>query len=345
MFKSGYRTRRATDAGKFVRTETAEEKEPGRSSTAHNFSMEVAKETKRKANETLMVDENDEKISINFGLYWRFYSKYYGFWFMVCSQLSLILFTAAKILNDYLVGSWASSADQHSRFWYYCIASVIFILAMTLGVYGRVGSCQLFTWRAAKILHAEMIDKIVLAPVNLYFDITPVGRVLNKFSKDLNAIETQQGWLIGMILSMVYLLMQVFAVAIYAVPWIAVVVPVVAMISYVLVRAVTNALRETVRLTNTTKSPLLSYLGETINGASTIRAFGMNQRFIKGNNKLLNDNILANQMMAGVAGWFAIKVDLIALLIMSVVSFVCVLCRGFTDPIVLSMLLSYVLTI
>ena len=257
----------------------------------------------------------------------------------------MILFTAAKILNDYLVGNWALSADQHSRFWYYCIASTIFILAMTLGVYGRVGSCQLFTWRASKILHAEMVDKIVLAPVNLYFDITPVGRVLNKFSKDLNAIETQQGWLIGMILSMIYLLMQVFAVAIYAVPWIAVIIPIVAIISYFLVRKVTNALRETVRLTNTTKSPLLSYLGETINGSSTIRAFGMNQKFIKGNNKLLNDNILANQMMAGVAGWFAIKVDLIALLIMSAVSFVCVLCRSFTDPIVLSMLLSYVLTI
>ena len=36
-----------------------------------------------------------------------------------------------------------------------------------------------------------MINRTVLAPVNLYFDITPVGRILNKFSKDLNAIETQ----------------------------------------------------------------------------------------------------------------------------------------------------------
>ena len=66
-----------------------------------------------------------------------------------------------------------------------------------------------------------------------------------------------------------------FVVAIYAVPWIAIIIPIVLVISYYLVKKVTNALRETVRLTNTTKSPLLSYLGETCNGLSTIRAFGM----------------------------------------------------------------------
>jgi len=28
------------------------------------------------------------------------------------------------------------------------------------------------------------------APVNLYYDVTPIGRILNKFSKDLNDTET-----------------------------------------------------------------------------------------------------------------------------------------------------------
>ena len=50
-------------------------------------------------------------------------------------------------------------------------------------------------------------------------------------------------------------------------------------------------------------------------------------------------------MMAGVAGWFAIKVDMIAVLIMSVVTLACVLGRNIADPIILSMLLSYTLTI
>jgi ABC-type multidrug transport system fused ATPase/permease subunit len=54
----------------------------------------------------------------------------------------------------------------------------------------RAAVFQLFTYRAAKILHSQMINKLMKAPINLYFDVTPIGRILNKFSKDLNAIET-----------------------------------------------------------------------------------------------------------------------------------------------------------
>jgi ABC-type multidrug transport system fused ATPase/permease subunit len=44
-------------------------------------------------------------------------------------------------------------------------------------------------WVATRQLHSDMIGKVLEAPVNLYFDVTPVGRILNKFSKDLNQIE------------------------------------------------------------------------------------------------------------------------------------------------------------
>jgi len=33
-----------------------------------------------------------------------------------------------------------------------------------------------------------MIEKIGNAPINLFFDVTPIGRVLNKFSADLNEL-------------------------------------------------------------------------------------------------------------------------------------------------------------
>ena len=44
--------------------------------------------------------------------------------------------------------------------------------------------------RAGRLIHENMVDKILQAPVNLYFDVTPIGRILNKFSKDLNGLET-----------------------------------------------------------------------------------------------------------------------------------------------------------
>lgn len=54
-----------------------------------------------------------------------------------------------------------------------------------------------FCWHAGKLLHTEMITRILNAPVNLYFDVTPIGKSLNKFSKDLNQLEDGLGYQVG----------------------------------------------------------------------------------------------------------------------------------------------------
>jgi hypothetical protein len=67
--------------------------------------------------------------------------------------------------------------------------------------------------------------------------------------------------------------MKVFIVSIYAFPYIGFLIPVIVILSYLLVKKSTNALRETALLINKTRSPLLSYFEETITGSTTIRAF------------------------------------------------------------------------
>jgi ABC-type multidrug transport system fused ATPase/permease subunit len=129
------------------------------------------------------------------------------------------------------------------------------------------------------------------------------------------------------------------------VKWIGAVLPLLLVISTILISRASNALKETVRLFSTTNSPILSYFGETINGTSTIRAYERQQDFIDGFHKLLNDNILASQMRAGVTGWFTIKVDMMAISLMFLMTMICVLCRDFTNPVILAILLSYTMTI
>ena len=98
--------------------------------------------------------------------------------------------TCAKFTSDYLYGYWATSPDQFSSFWFFFFMCLGASTSQIIGLYGRVCTAQLFTWRAGKKLHNQMIERVLKAPVNLYFDVTPIGRILNKFSKDLNATET-----------------------------------------------------------------------------------------------------------------------------------------------------------
>ena len=52
-----------------------------------------------------------------------------------------------------------------------CFISLVAIFRMNLKV--------------SKVLHKIMINSVMKAPINLFFDITPTGNILTKFSSDL----------------------------------------------------------------------------------------------------------------------------------------------------------------
>lgn len=44
-------------------------------------------------------------------------------------------------------------------------------------------------WRAAKLIHANLLDKVLKAPLH-FFEVTPLGRILARFSKDVDVLDT-----------------------------------------------------------------------------------------------------------------------------------------------------------
>lgn len=77
-----------------------------------------------------------------------------------------------------------------------------------------------------------MIKKVGNAPINKYFDITPIGRVLNKFSSDLNDLSSMFGMLYGAELSMFYSLTQVVIVAAIALIYFTFIFPLLIVVSF-----------------------------------------------------------------------------------------------------------------
>ncbi len=118
-----------------------------------------------------------------------------------------------------------------------------------------------------------MIQTFSKAPINLFFDCTPIGRILNKFSRDLSTLETEQYWQTRGIVDHIYDMSSTFIVGIIAFPWIGIGIPFFILFAHLILSYSTRALRETTRLTATSNSPVISYVGESVSGSSTIRAF------------------------------------------------------------------------
>jgi len=56
-------------------------------------------------------------------------------------------------------------------------------------IFARVSILLFGSLRATKLLHNKILGKVIRAPINLYFDVTPIGKILNRFSKDLQVLD------------------------------------------------------------------------------------------------------------------------------------------------------------
>jgi ATP-binding cassette, subfamily C (CFTR/MRP), member 1 len=115
-------------------------------------------------------------------------------------------FTFFGIAADYTIGDWTSQENQTEQVWLYSGLSLAFACLTSLSITFRVASTYYFAIRADRKLHETMFEKVANAPINLYYDVTPIGRILNKFSGDLNGL-CNFGPMQGAQLARVYLLL------------------------------------------------------------------------------------------------------------------------------------------
>jgi ATP-binding cassette subfamily C (CFTR/MRP) protein 1 len=108
--------------------------------------------------------------------------------------------------SDYVIGDWTSQSneDQHKMVWFYSGLSLIFALCLALAIGLRMASVYHYSIKSDRKLHEQMIKSVGNAPINLYYDITPIGRVLNKFSSDLNELSQWFAMLYSAELAMFY---------------------------------------------------------------------------------------------------------------------------------------------
>lgn len=107
---------------------------------------------------------------------------------MIFLQFIMIGFTSCKILTDYYIGKWANEndiQDQKDNFKKYTAFAFSFASGTGLFVAARAMTIFVMSIRASTLLHEQMIGKVMNAPINTFFDVTPVGTIMNRFSKDL----------------------------------------------------------------------------------------------------------------------------------------------------------------
>eukprot|EP00953_Heterococcus_sp_UTEX-ZZ885_P040391 20644-Heterococcus_DN1.PRE.3 len=130
-----------------------------------------------------------------------------------------------------------------------------------------------------------------------FFDTTPIGRILNRFAKDISAIDVMLPKAIPTFVYALATLAGVIVVIIIVLPWFAVAVVPLLFLYYKIQKYYRPVSRDLQRLDCLSCSPIFAHFSETLNGVATLRAFNKQQQCMQENIARIDDSNRAYYMV------------------------------------------------
>ena len=292
-------------------------------------------------------DEEDEHVVVTAASYKAILKPGGGTCLIVLMQVVMIMFVVCNIGANYTIQLWAYSSPekQKEKFEFFLAIVLAFSFGMAIFIFLRVGVLMLAQLKTSKFLHNNLITRVFQAPVNLFFDITPIGKILNRFSRDLSVVDEQIFFDFGTILACFYSALSALVVAGFAVPWMLILIVIYIIACVWLFLYAVPGYKDSFRLITVSMSPILSFFQETFSGGSVVRAFRKEEQFEERALHLIDRCAAACLITSGIWCWVSLRLSFLSNLMLAAACAVCVLFRGSVSSIQLSLMLQYLLTL
>jgi ABC-type multidrug transport system fused ATPase/permease subunit len=267
------------------------------------------------------------------------------------SLLTILLYllaNGASLASNFWLADWSNSNTPENLNQSVTACDGLDSLAQRsgcyLGVYGALGIMQSFfilfaafslalsAIFASRTLHNSMVKNILRSPMS-FFDTTPLGRILNRFSKDTYIIdEVIPRSLRSFIFTFLSVMATLIVIVVTTPLFLVVIVPL--LILYAIVqRFYVATSRQLKRLESTTRSPIYSHFQESVMGVSSIRAYRVQERFVLQSEEQVDYNQLAYYPSICSNRWLAIRLEFMGNLIILFAALFVVLQRNYQEEI------------
>ncbi|CAH1248229.1 ABCC9 [Branchiostoma lanceolatum] len=314
----------------------------------------------------LMTQEEREKGMVKVKVYLT-YAYAGGIALVIVAMLAQVALRGFAVARDFWLSDWSSAASSYngsqleinnnSMFAEMEHPGVTDVEYYLIGYASLSGGVILTTligallflfvgYRAAKNLHYAMLDNIVRAPMR-FFDTTPLGRIINRFSSDTQIIDQK---LQADILSVVSTTLQCLAAIVVnaiVTPWF--LIPAIPIIGfYFFMQKYFRATsRELQRLENISKSPVLASFTEVLGGLSTVRSYREQRRFSQQFQQNLDSTAKTFMWLNTANRWLGVRLDLIGSVIVFAAALSSLLAAvlGRLEPGLVGLSLTYALSV
>jgi len=307
-------------------------------------SSKTTEEAADENNGILYQQENRERGTLKFGVYRSWLEAAVPPGLRMMTFLACFSFFAlgqiSRIVSEYWLGVWADEMKP-TRVGLSVYAGIIGIM-----VFFTLARALLFMFvsvRSSIKLHEILLNNVLRAPINLFFDVTPAGRIINRISSDLDKVDNRLPETTFNFLSNLFQVVSIFVLCSVASPFfILFLVPIMTLFIAV-GRYFAKSSRELKRMESVSRSPLYSNFGETLAGMSTIRAFALQANVLRKNVHLIDTNDRAFLIFWMAARWLAFRLDLLVTSLQLSVAILAVAVGDALDPSLIALALVYVM--
>jgi ABC-type multidrug transport system fused ATPase/permease subunit len=260
--------------------------------------------------------EERETGGISAYIYWYFI-KSGGTGLFLFSVLLLIIVCADRVFISLWLSDWTNPLKRAERGWDNKVWLGVYLGANFFEViiyYLRLIPITYWSKRASRVIHQKLMKKVVNASSS-FFDVTPMGRLLSRFSKDLNLMDQLLSFQFDQYLQLIFTLLQIFAQMAVSQPYIVIVIGVGIVVFYIIQRVFQRTAIDIQRLEALSRAPVYSHLTESMEGAASIRAYKVQKKFVRSNMNKVDANIIDYLSLRYATGWFGMRLDWVGTLV------------------------------
>lgn len=221
-----------------------------------------------------------------------------GFWLALWSDRSY----AAQLSGDPF-----TQQEDNRYLGIYALFGIIGVLGLT----GRSVLIAVHRLGASQKLHDNMAESTLRAPV-AFFDVTPLGRILNRFAADMDKIDLELTQSLSQGVSTIFSVLGAIGAMVAATKgtFLAPLLP-IGYVYYQIQKWFRKTSTELQRINSVANSPIFTDFSQTLSGTSTIRAYSEEQRFFdrcKSSFDTQNGSFLLVQLTNS---WLGIRLDVL----------------------------------